>query len=54
VQAGLSVTGAGGGAAAVITGNLHVQSGDVTADGISLKQHTHTEQGDGAETSSAH
>jgi len=56
VQAGLSVTGAGsgGGAAAAITGNLSVQSGDVTADAISLKQHTHTEQGDGAETSSAH
>jgi len=56
VQAGLSVTGAGvgGGAAAAISGTLHVQSGDVTADGISLKQHTHTEQGDGAETSSAH
>lgn len=32
-------------------GNGAEVTGDVTADGISLKNHTHTEQGDGAPTS---
>jgi len=40
--------------AAEIEGDVRVLSGDVKADNISLKQHTHTEQGDGAETSAAH
>lgn len=34
-------------------GGADVTGGDVTADGLSLKQHHHTEQGDGAATSSA-
>lgn len=34
-------------------GNI-TTSGDVVADNISLKNHTHTEQGDGQETSTAH
>lgn len=42
-----------GGAAATIKGSLEVEGGDVSADGISLKNHTHREQGDGANTSKA-
>lgn len=42
-----------GGSGAAVDGNL-ATTGDVTAGGISLQQHTHTEQGDGAETSTAH
>ena len=34
-----------------ITGSVTVSNGDVVADGISLKQHKHMEQGDGAPTS---
>lgn len=36
-----------------IVGNINVTSGDVIADGIGLKSHHHTEQGDGAPTSAA-
>lgn len=39
---GLVSTGVAGGAAS-IAGGLQVTSGDVTADGISLKNHTHTD-----------
>lgn len=46
--------GGGGGASASIEGGIRVTNGDITADNISLKQHTHTEQGDGAKTSAAH
>jgi phage baseplate assembly protein gpV len=34
-----------------INGSVNVSGGDVVADGISLKNHTHREQGDGAPTS---
>lgn len=49
------MTGHGGasGATAVINGSLETKGGDVKADNISLKQHTHMEQGDGKPTSSA-
>lgn len=50
-QGGMAVSGGSG---ATVTGNMAIKSGDVTADNISLKNHTHTEQGDGAETSAAH
>ena len=43
-----------GGSGASVQGNVSVTGGDVSADGISLKSHTHTEQGDGNETSTAH
>jgi len=52
-RAGMAGSGGAGDASAIIRGGVKVLSGDVTADNISLKQHTHTEQGDGAETSSA-
>lgn len=53
------ITGTGGmtisgGSGASVQGNVSVTGGDVSADGISLKSHTHTEQGDGNETSTAH
>lgn len=47
---GLTVSGGSG---ASVIGSLET-TGDVTAGGISLQSHTHTEQGDGAETSAAH
>lgn len=48
------MTGHGdGGATAVINGSLETKGGDVKADNISLKNHTHLEQGDGKSTSSA-
>lgn len=48
------ITGGGsGGATATFTGELKVAK-DVTAGSISLQNHTHTEQGDGAETSGPH
>ena len=37
----------------VNNGNVNVNGGDVIADGISLKNHKHLEQGDGKQTSSA-
>lgn len=37
----------------VNNGNVNVNGGDVIADGISLKNHHHIEQGDGKQTSSA-
>ena len=52
-KGGLAISGGSGGAAASVTGTLKT-TGDVVAGGISLQGHTHTEQGDGAETSSAH
>lgn len=42
--------GAGGGANATFGGSITAQ-GDVVGEGISLKNHVHTEQGDGAPTS---
>jgi phage baseplate assembly protein V len=36
-------TGAGGGAVSTFAGTIHVTSGDVTADSISLKNHTHSD-----------
>lgn len=39
-QAGMTGSG-GGGAAAAISGGVRVTGGDVTADGISLQNHTH-------------
>ena len=46
------VSGSSGGGNATFGGQVHAQ-GDVTAGGISLQGHTHTEQGDGAPTSVA-
>ncbi|MCW5319630.1 phage baseplate assembly protein V [Verminephrobacter aporrectodeae subsp. tuberculatae] len=42
------------GGVTLTNGTVKVVGGDVIADGVSLKQHKHTEQGDFAETSSAH
>lgn len=42
----------GGGATATINGSLSA-TGDISAGAISLQNHVHTEQGDGAPTSSA-
>lgn len=58
-KGGLSVSGGSSGASISCTGNMDLKgtidaTGDVTAGGISLQNHTHTEQGDGAETSTAH
>lgn len=52
---GLAVSG-GSGAAVSVTGDMNLQgqvdaSGDVKAGGISLMNHVHTEQGDGADVS---
>ena len=49
--AGMAGSG-GGGAAATISGSLKA-TGDISAGAISLQNHTHTEQGDGALTSAA-
>ena len=49
--AGMAGSG-GGGAAAQISGSLKA-TGDISAGAISLQNHTHTEQGDGAPTSAA-
>ena len=54
-KGGLAVSG-GSGAAASVTGDMNLQgqvdaSGDVKAGGISLMNHVHTEQGDGADVS---
>ena len=51
--------GGGGGATATFNGPVHAKQdvksdGDVVAGGISLMNHVHTEQGDGAETSGPH
>lgn len=47
------MAGSGGGAsAATITGSLHATE-DITAGNISVQNHVHTEQGDGAPTGSA-
>ena len=50
VLGGLAVSGGSG---ASVEGSL-TTTGDVTASGISLTSHTHTEQGDRAETSGPH
>lgn len=47
-QGGMAVSGGSG---ASVTGNINVQDGDVSADGISLKNHTH--QGVHGQTGSA-
>ena len=52
------ISGAGGiavsgGSGAAVTGSI-TATGDITAGSISLQGHTHTEQGDGAETSPPH
>lgn len=49
-QGGMAISGGSG---ASVTGDL-TTTGDVKAGPISLKTHTHTEQGDGAETSGPH
>ncbi|CAM3793645.1 phage baseplate assembly protein V [Castellaniella denitrificans] len=54
VKGGMSVSGGAGGAAAEFEGGVKVKGGDVQADEISLKGHTHTEQGDGADVSKPH
>lgn len=50
---GMTGNGGGSGATATINGSLETKGGDVKADNISLKKHTHTEQGDGKPTSVA-
>ena len=50
---GMTGNGGGSGATATINGSLETKGGDVKADNISLKKHTHTEQGDGKSTSAA-
>lgn len=45
--------GAGGGAVATINGILRTRNGDVLADNISLKQHTHPDLTSGGNTGSA-
>lgn len=57
-QGGFAISG-GSGATAKVEGSLETtgdvkSDGDVTAGKISLKNHTHKEQGDGAETSGPH
>ena len=52
-QGGLAVSGGAGGKAATITGALET-TGDVRAGNISLQGHTHTAQGEKAETTAAH
>lgn len=47
---GLAVSGGSG---AAVTGSI-TATGDIKAGSISLQGHTHTEQGDGAETSTPH
>lgn len=47
---GLAVSGGSG---AAVTGSI-TATGDITAGSISLQGHTHTERGDGAETSPPH
>ena len=49
---GALAQGGSGASNATFGGQVHAQ-GDVTAGGISLQGHTHTEQGDGAPTSVA-
>ena len=54
-KGGLAVSG-GGGAAVTVSGNMSLEgqidaSSDVKAGGISLMNHVHTEQGDGADVS---
>lgn len=54
-KGGLAVSG-GGGAAVTVSGNMNLEgqidaSSDVVAGGISLMNHVHTEQGDGADVS---
>lgn len=47
IGGGMAVSGGGGGASATIQGSLQLTDGDITADDISLKEHSHLEQGDG-------
>lgn len=47
IGGGMAVSGGSGGASATVQGTLQLTSGDITADGISLKAHSHVEQGDG-------
>lgn len=57
--AGMSGSGGSGGASATINGPVRVTGGDITTDGdvkagnITLKGHSHMEQGDGKPTSAA-
>ena len=56
IEKSLTVVGAmtGKGGLSVSGGSGAAVSGDVVADGISLKGHTHTAQGERSETSPAH
>lgn len=47
IGGGMAVSGGSGGASATVQGTLELTGGDITADGISLKGHSHQEQGDG-------
>ena len=54
INGNITINGGGGGGTVNATGcTINLSSGDIVADGISLKNHTHTEQGDGNETSTA-
>lgn len=46
-QGGMGISGGSGGATADFNGQVRVSGGDVKADGVGLKSHTHREQGDG-------
>ena len=46
-QGGMGVSGGAGGAVAQFNGQVQVSGGDVKADGVGLKSHSHREQGDG-------
>ena len=50
---GMSGFGGGGGAVATINGTLQTRNGDVLADNISLKQHTHPDLTSGGNTGKA-
>lgn len=52
-MSGMTCNGGSGGATATFNGSIHA-TGDVTAGDISLQNHVHTEQGDGADTSTPH
>ncbi|WP_353326188.1 hypothetical protein [Chitiniphilus shinanonensis] len=51
-QGGMAGSG-GAGAAATIQGNVRVEGGDISADDIGLKPHTHYVAGAGAQTGPA-
>jgi len=51
INGNITINGGGGGTVNATGCTINLSGGDIVADGISLKNHTHTEQGDGNETS---